>query len=112
VLNQPAGHLEPGESLVEAVVRETREETGREFRPDSVTGIYLWQGPAGRTVLRVAFAGRVGERDAAARLDRAIIRTLWLDRDRLAAGLRSTAAPSCCSASTITCAACATRSIY
>lgn len=85
VLNQPAGHLEPGESLVEAVVRETREETGREFRPHSVTGIYLWQGPAGRTVLRIAFAGRVGERDAAARLDRAIIRTLWLDRDRLAA---------------------------
>ena len=85
VLNQPAGHLESGESLVEAVVRETCEETGREFRPESLTGIYLWQGPAGRTVLRVAFAGRVGERDAAARLDRAIIRTLWLDRDQLVA---------------------------
>ena len=84
VRNQPAGHLESGESLHDAVVRETLEETGREFRPDSVTGVYLWQGPAGRTVLRVAFAGRVGERDAAARLDRAIIRTLWLDRDQLA----------------------------
>src|SRR5262245_13890044 len=85
VLNQPAGHLEPGESLAEAVVRETREETGCEFRPDSVTGIYLWQGPAGRTVLRVAFAGRVGERDTAVSLDRAIIRTLWLEREQLAA---------------------------
>src|SRR6188472_2586400 len=85
VLNQPAGHLEAGESLVEAVVRETREETGREFRPDAVTGIYLWQGPVGRTVLRVAFSGRIGERDAASKLDRAIIRTLWLDRDQLAA---------------------------
>ena len=85
VLNQPAGHREAGESLVEAVVRETREVTGRAFHPDAVTGLYLWQGPAGRTVLRVAFAGRVGERDEAARLDRAIIRTLWIDRAGLAA---------------------------
>ena len=85
VLNQPAGHLEAGESLVEAVVRETREETGRAFHPDAVTGLYLWQGPAGRMILRIAFAGRVGERDEAARLDRAIIRTLWLDRAGLAA---------------------------
>ena len=85
VLNQPAGHLEPGESLLEAVVRETREETGREFRADSVTGIYLWQGPTGRTVLRVAFAGRVGERANGTKLDRAIIRTVWLDRRELAA---------------------------
>ncbi len=85
VLNQPAGHLEAGESLTEAVVRETREETGRVFHPDAVTGLYLWQGPAGRTVLRIAFAGRVGERDEGVRLDRAIIRTLWLNRAGLAA---------------------------
>jgi 8-oxo-dGTP pyrophosphatase MutT (NUDIX family) len=85
VLNQPAGHLEDGESLVEAVVRETREETGREFLPDHVTGLYLWQGPAGRTVLRVAFAGRVDERAPESQLDRAIIRTLWLDREQLRA---------------------------
>jgi 8-oxo-dGTP pyrophosphatase MutT (NUDIX family) len=85
VLNQPAGHVEAGETLVEAVVRETREETGRSFRPDAVVGLYLWQGPAGKAILRVAFAGTVGERDAEARLDRAIIRTLWLDRAALAA---------------------------
>ena len=83
VLNQPAGHVESGESLVEAVVREAREETGRDFRPEAVTGLYLWQGPAGRTTLRVAFAGRVGERDGSLALDRAIIRTLWLDRREL-----------------------------
>ena len=83
VLNQPAGHLEDGESLVEAVVRETREETGREFLPDHVTGLYLWQGPAGRTVLRIAFAGRVGERVEGSKLDRAIIRTLWLNHEQL-----------------------------
>jgi len=84
VLNQPAGHLEDGESLVEAVIRETLEETGRGFEPQAVTGIYLWRGPGRRTVLRVAFAGRVGERDESRALDRAILRTAWLGRDELA----------------------------
>jgi len=83
VLNQPAGHLESGESLIDAVVRETREETGSEFAPEVVTGLYLWQGPAGRTVLRVAFAGSVGERVEGTVLDRAIIRTVWLNREEL-----------------------------
>ena len=83
VLNQPAGHLEEGESLVQAVVRETLEETGYAFAPEAVTGIYLWRGPAGRTFLRVAFAGSVGERVNGAELDRAIIRTTWISRERL-----------------------------
>ncbi len=73
VLNQPAGHVESGESLVDAVIRETREETGREFRPESVTGLYLWQGPSGRTVLRVAFAGPWASASPARQLDRAIL---------------------------------------
>ncbi len=84
VLNQPAGHVEAGESLLDAVVREAREETGRLFRPEAVTGLYLWQAPSGRTTLRVAFAGNVSGRDATIALDRAIIRTLWLDREQLA----------------------------
>jgi len=87
VLNQPAGHVEPGESLLDAVIRETREETGRGFTPQWVTGIYQWQGPAGRMILRVAFAGQVDEPLPEAPLDRAIIRTLWLDRAQLAARL-------------------------
>lgn len=93
VLNQPAGHLERGESLVEAVVRETLEETGRGFTPQAVTGLYLWQAPAGRTFLRVAFAGEAGDPPPAARLDRAIIRTLWLDRGQLAERRREHRSP-------------------
>jgi 8-oxo-dGTP pyrophosphatase MutT (NUDIX family) len=85
VLNQPAGHLEDGESLADAVIRETREETGREFEPHALVGLYLWRGPGERTVLRAAFAGTVAERDDSMALDRAIIRTLWLGRAELAA---------------------------
>jgi 8-oxo-dGTP pyrophosphatase MutT (NUDIX family) len=85
VLNQPAGHLEDGESLIEAVIRETREETAREFVPQSLIGLYLWRGPGARTILRIAFAGSVGERDESAPLDRAILRTLWLGRPEVMA---------------------------
>ncbi|HLG52527.1 MAG TPA: NUDIX hydrolase [Steroidobacteraceae bacterium] len=83
VLNQPAGHLEDGESLSQAVVRETLEETGYPFMPQAVTGLYLWRGPSERTFLRVAFSGRVGDREESVRLDRAVIRAIWLDRDQL-----------------------------
>ena len=83
VLNQPAGHLEDGESLQHAVIREALEETGYAFVPEAITGLYLWRGHAGRTFLRVAFSGSVGDRANGAPLDRAIIRTAWITRDEL-----------------------------
>jgi 8-oxo-dGTP pyrophosphatase MutT (NUDIX family) len=58
VLNQPAGHLEDGESLVTAVIRETLEETGWHFQPDALIGMYRWRHPVKRiTYLRVTFTG-------------------------------------------------------
>lgn len=86
VINQPAGHLEDGESFLEAVVRETLEETGWDFEPRAVVGVYLWR-PAdtSRSFLRVAFAGELSAHDPARPLDRGILRTRWMTRDELAA---------------------------
>lgn len=79
VLNQPAGHLEPGESLVEAVVRETLEETARPFEPLGLVGVYRWRPPAADTTfLRFAFHGRAGAREAGRALDAPILDTPWL----------------------------------
>src|SRR5574338_21017 len=56
--NQPAGHLEAGESLVQAAAREALEETAHRFRPESLVGVYQWPRPDGAvTYLRFAFAG-------------------------------------------------------
>jgi 8-oxo-dGTP pyrophosphatase MutT (NUDIX family) len=85
VINQPAGHLEHGENLIEAVIRETLEETGCLLRAEAVTGIYLWRHPAmDRTFLRVAFTGSVDGPDPSRRLDRCIVRTAWMTREQLA----------------------------
>ena len=86
VLNQPAGHLDRGESLHEAVARETLEETGWTFVPQQVVGIYLWQAEnSPRTFLRVAFCGLLQGHDPSRPLDHGILRTRWLDRSQLAA---------------------------
>lgn len=79
VLNQPAGHLEPGESLLAAVVREVREETGYRFLPRALLGVYRWHDERnGLTYLRFGFAGEAVESSAAAERDRGILALHWL----------------------------------
>jgi 8-oxo-dGTP pyrophosphatase MutT (NUDIX family) len=86
VLNQPAGHLERGETLLAAVARETLEETGWTFVPQHLVGIYLWQAEHGtKTFLRVAFSGQLLGHDPSRPLDHGILRTRWLDREQLTA---------------------------
>jgi 8-oxo-dGTP pyrophosphatase MutT (NUDIX family) len=89
-LNNPAGHLDPYESLVQACVRETQEETMRDFTPTALLGIYMsrFQRPATSediTYLRFAFCGTVGEEVVGRRLDTGIVRTLWLSPDDIRA---------------------------
>ena len=84
VLNQPAGHLEPGETLVAAIVREVREETAWRFTVRELLGVYLWRHvPSGRLFKRFAFTGGVADHDAAQALDAGIVSTHWLSRAEL-----------------------------
>lgn len=86
VFNQPAGHVEPGESLLAAVRRETREETAWHFEPDSLVGIYQWTLPGtGQTYLRHAFAGTVSDLRHDQVLDDPVLGTVWLSRNELLA---------------------------
>ena len=78
VINQPAGHLEPDESLVEAAVRETREETGWHVRVTHLVGAYQWKAETGRHYLRFAFAAEPVDEIPDATLDEGIVRALWL----------------------------------
>ncbi len=85
-LNQPAGHLEQGESLFEAVVRETLEETARPFTPGYLVGVYERQLPDdGITYLRFAFGGEAGEEAPGRALDSGIVRTVWMTADEIRA---------------------------
>ncbi|GAB7127430.1 NUDIX hydrolase [Silvimonas sp. JCM 19000] len=86
-LNQPAGHLEQGESLIDAVIRETLEETAHHFVPTALTGIYQWSPPERPelTYLRFTFTGEITGFDAERALDDGIVRAVWLTPEELAA---------------------------
>ena len=88
-LNQPAGHLDPGESLLAAAARETLEETAFAFTPMQLIGVYLWRSvpSAGdaTTYLRFAFCGELGAHDPERVLDHGILGALWLTREEIAA---------------------------
>jgi len=84
VINQPAGHLDQGESLLDAVVRETLEETAWHFTPEALTGIYRWVHPhKDRTYLRFCFCGQVHDHSPERALDEGIIAAHWLSRKEM-----------------------------
>jgi 8-oxo-dGTP pyrophosphatase MutT (NUDIX family) len=88
-LNQPAGHLDPFESLEQAVIREAMEETAHEFIPEALVGMYMSRYHSKSrgtdvTYLRFTFCGKPGKQYDQP-LDHGILRTLWMTRDELAA---------------------------
>lgn len=93
-LNNPAGHLDPGESPEDGCAREALEETTHTFKPTALVGIYISRliRPAreGRdaedvTYLRFAYCGELGEVLPGAELDKGIVRTLWMTPDEIRA---------------------------
>ena len=89
-LNNPAGHLDPGESPEQGVARETLEETAHAFTPTALVGIYLSRFQRESTAedityLRFAFCGELGAFDPDRTLDTGIVRTLWMTPDELRA---------------------------
>ncbi len=78
VFNQPAGHWEQGETLIEACTREVLEETAWHFKPSHLTGIYRWRSPVnGITYLRFAFCGELVQFEQGRPLDTGILRAVW-----------------------------------
>ena len=82
-LNQPAGHLDPHESLLAAVSRETLEETAHRFQPTALVGIYRLPLAGDDAYLRFAFAGDVLGVEPGRALDHGIVRALWLPVDEI-----------------------------
>ena len=95
VFNQPAGHVEPGEGLLEALIRETREETGLTLTPEAFVGIYLVQAANGRDYARICFAGSVPEGQETAPEDPVILGCSWLTPAEAALRPRSSAVMTC-----------------
>lgn len=95
-LNNPAGHLDPGESPVQGCARETLEETAFHFTPTALVGLYLSRferaqagqdEPLDITYLRLAFCGELGEQVAGQALDEGIVRSLWLSANEIRASV-------------------------
>lgn len=91
VLNQPAGHVDPGETLREAVIRETWEETGLDFKLEAFLGVYQIQARNGRDYMRFAFSGSVPAGAEARPRDGEILACHWLTREEIALRPRSSA---------------------
>jgi 8-oxo-dGTP pyrophosphatase MutT (NUDIX family) len=84
--NQPAGHLESGESLIFAVVREALEESAYDFEPLHLLGVYRWHSEASDTTyLRFAFTGRILAHHPERKLDKGILRAVWMTPDEIRA---------------------------
>lgn len=84
--NQPAGHLEEGEELIDAVVREALEETAYHFKPTHLIGIYNWKHPSKDiTYLRFAFGGELRGYEAERKLDAGIVAARWLSYEEVQA---------------------------
>lgn len=86
MFNQPAGHLENGETLLDGVKREAWEETAHRFEPTGLLGVYHWKHPKkDLTYLRFAFVGDVVSHDPAQKLDSGILRAVWMSLDEVRA---------------------------
>lgn len=83
MLNQPAGHLEHGENLIEAVIRETQEETAYLFKPTALVGIYRWIAQSNDTYIRFCFTGKAVDHFAEQALDPDIHKAIWLSVDEV-----------------------------
>ena len=93
VLNQPAGHLDPGESLPTAAARETFEETGYGFVPSHLVGVYHWRTESGTTFVRFTFCGAHTAPTGPVRLDEGIVAVHWLTREQMLARERELRSP-------------------
>ena len=83
--NQPAGHLENGESIIHAVKREVCEETAWQFEPESIIAVQLWQKGTSASFLRFCFTGQISDFNPNQALDTGIIQTHWLSHDEVMA---------------------------